>query len=81
MRPCGVIVLLSELFCTESKSQVYATLHEYFRRNPVASNNLGNQINTYISRSFLNEHKNFTLNDVYTKETSTNYSVYVYSYS
>ena len=66
MRPCGIIVLLSELFSTESKSQVYATLHEYFRRNPVASNNLGNQINTYIyiSRSFLNEHKNFTLNDV-----------------
>ena len=84
MRPCGVIVLLSELFCTESKLQVYETLHEYFRRNPVAFNNLGNQINTYniyISRSFLNEHKNFTLNDVHIKETSTNYSVYVYSYS
>jgi len=41
MRPCGVIVLFSELFSTESKSQVYATLHEYFQRNPVASNNLG----------------------------------------
>lgn len=48
MRPCGVIVLLSELFSTESKSQVYATLHEYFQRNPVASNDLGNQINTHI---------------------------------
>ena len=44
MRPCGVIVLFSELFYTESKSQVYATLHEYFRRNPVASSNLGKQI-------------------------------------
>ena len=48
MRPCGIIVLLSELFFTESKSQVYASLHEYFQRNPVASNNLGNQINTCI---------------------------------
>ena len=27
MRPCGIIVLLSELFSTESKSQVYASLH------------------------------------------------------
>ena len=43
MRPCGIIVLLSELFSTESKSQVYATLHEYFRRNSVASNNIGKQ--------------------------------------
>ena len=48
MRPCGIIVLLSELLSTESKLQVYVTLHEYFRRNPVVSNNLGNQINTYV---------------------------------
>ena len=46
MRPCGIIVLLSELFSTESKSQVYAILHEYFRKNPVASNDLGKQPNT-----------------------------------
>ena len=44
MRPCEIIVLLSELFHTESKSQVYATLHEYFRRNPEASKNFVQQI-------------------------------------
>ena len=31
--PCGVITMLSELFVAESKSQVYASLHEYCRRN------------------------------------------------
>ena len=29
MWPCGVIVYLSELFISESKLQVYATIHEF----------------------------------------------------
>ena len=41
MKPCGIIVLLSELFTSESKSQVYANVHEYFRKHPVVSKNIG----------------------------------------
>ena len=28
MRPCGIVVMLKELFSAESKLQVYAALHE-----------------------------------------------------
>ena len=31
--PCGVIVMLSELFSAESKSQVFAALHELLTKN------------------------------------------------
>ena len=41
LRPCGVIVLLAELFTSESKSQVYAYLHEFLRDNLSVSNKLG----------------------------------------
>lgn len=41
LRPCGVIVLLSELFTSESKPQVYAYLHEFLTNNPSVSNKLG----------------------------------------
>lgn len=41
LRPCGVIVLLSELFTSESKAQVYAYLHEFLRNNLSISNRLG----------------------------------------
>ena len=34
MWPCGIIVLVAELFRAESKSQVYAAIHEFLRRNP-----------------------------------------------
>ena len=39
--PCGEIVLLAELFRTESKSQVYANLHEFMRRHPRFLENIG----------------------------------------
>jgi len=41
MRPCGIIVLLAELFTSESKSQVYANLHEFLRKHPHALNSIG----------------------------------------
>lgn len=41
VRPCGIIVLLAELFRAESKSQVYANLHEFLRKQPNVSENLG----------------------------------------
>lgn len=31
IRPCGIIVLIAELFTAESKSQVYSHLHEFFK--------------------------------------------------
>ena len=34
MKPCGIIVLLSELFTSESKSQIYAHIHDFFQRHP-----------------------------------------------
>ena len=37
MRPCGIIVLLSELFISESKSQVYGCLHNYYLKHPAAA--------------------------------------------
>ena len=33
MSPCGVITRWSELFCAESKTQVYAVLHDLLSRN------------------------------------------------
>ena len=42
MRPCGIVVLLTELFNAESKSQVYASLHEFLRRHSSVSKNIGN---------------------------------------
>ena len=41
IRPCGTIVLLAELFTAESKSQVYAHLHEFLRINPSVAEKLG----------------------------------------
>ena len=45
VRPCGIIVLLAELFTSESKSQVYANLHEYLRKHSAVSQSLGEQSN------------------------------------
>ena len=33
MSPCGVIIRCAELFCAESKTQVYAVLHDLLFRN------------------------------------------------
>ena len=41
MWPCGIIVLVTELFRSESVSQVYAALHELLRTNPSVSSDLG----------------------------------------
>ena len=40
MWPCGIIVIVSELFI-ESKSQVYGILHDFLHRNDQAMSNLG----------------------------------------
>lgn len=32
--PCGIVTFLSELFLSESKSQVYGSLHNFFRQAP-----------------------------------------------
>ena len=41
MRPCGIIVLLNELFTAESKSQVYGCLHNYYRLHPSTAQSIG----------------------------------------
>ena len=40
MRPCGTIVLLGELFSSESVSQVYGNIHIFFNKNVQARENL-----------------------------------------
>ena len=39
--PCRIIVIVSELFRAESKSQVYASLHQYFSDYPSVLDKLG----------------------------------------
>ena len=41
MRPCGLIILLSELFTSESKSQVYGCLHNYYSHHPTMAGKIG----------------------------------------
>ena len=41
IKTCGVIVLLSELFTSESKTQVYGSLHQYFQQHPRLSETIG----------------------------------------
>ena len=41
MSPCGVIIRCSELFCAESKTQVYAILHDLLHRNEKMFKDLG----------------------------------------
>jgi len=41
MRPCGVIVLLTELFIAESNTQVYGSLHNYYANHPNAAKRIG----------------------------------------
>lgn len=41
MRPCGIIVFLSELFTAESKTQVYGCLHNYYSHHPSTANEIG----------------------------------------
>lgn len=55
LRPCGTILVLSELFIAESKAQVYGCLHNYFTQYPTVIDDLGKlNITTYpvISAAF-----------------------------
>ena len=45
MKPCGKILMLAELFTSESISQVYAYLHEYLRKNSGVTRNIGKSHN------------------------------------
>ena len=40
MWPCGILVMLCELFTAESKTQVYAALHELLNNHPNISDSL-----------------------------------------
>ena len=40
IRPCGVVVLLSELFISESLPQVYGSLHQFYVSNPAAASKI-----------------------------------------
>ena len=44
MRPCGIIVLIAELFTSESKSQVYGCLHDFYRSHPETAAKIGTQV-------------------------------------
>lgn len=44
MWPCGVLVMLTELFNAESKSQVYAALHELLQNY----NNIAETLSKYM---------------------------------
>jgi hypothetical protein len=41
IRPCGIIVMLTELFTSESKTQVYGALHSYVTACPKHAKNIG----------------------------------------
>ena len=45
--PCGIVVMLSELFSAESKSQVFAALYELLSNNRDALNDLSKDANVY----------------------------------
>ena len=53
MRPCGVIVLLSELFTAESKTQVYGCLHNYYTCHPRAAADIGMAISYHNRVTFV----------------------------
>lgn len=38
--PCGVIAMVSELFISESKSQVYGNLHDFLQASPETAKKL-----------------------------------------
>ena len=51
MRPCGTIVLLSELFISESLPQVYGSLHQFYTSNPAASSRISKNLRVMIAMS------------------------------
>ena len=46
MWPCGIILLVAELFRSESKSEVYASIHEFLWRNTKVSSTLSDFVHT-----------------------------------
>ena len=46
MWPCGIILLVAELFCSESTFQVYASIHEFLWRNTKVSSTLSEFVHT-----------------------------------
>ena len=46
--PCGIIVLLGELFGTESISQVYAFLHTFLQMNNDSTNDISKDTNVIM---------------------------------
>ena len=52
MWPCGIITSLSELYSAESKSLVYAYLHDFYNDCPDVGSNIRkySMICTYISK-------------------------------
>lgn len=44
MRPCGVIVLVGELFISESKTQVYGYLHQFLAMHPSVAKMIGKYV-------------------------------------
>ena len=46
--PCGTIILLGELFGTESKAQVYALLHAFLQENENFTKDISMYVCTYV---------------------------------
>lgn len=38
--PCGTVTMITELFCAESKTQVYGTLHTFLSENKEETKNI-----------------------------------------
>ena len=38
--PCGTVTMIGELFCAESKSQVYGSLHTFLQENKEETNKI-----------------------------------------
>ena len=54
MRPCGTIVLMSELFISESLPQVYGTLHQFYASNPTSASKIS-KLHALFSRAHFRE--------------------------
>ena len=46
--PCGIIIMISELFQAESNSQVHGSLHQYFSDDPLVLDKLGTYNYVYV---------------------------------
>jgi len=46
MWPCGITLVVAELFCSESTSQVYASMHKFLQRNTKVLSTLSEFVHT-----------------------------------